>query len=178
MGYRTGQDWRDDLFLIGTIRRLLARWRSRGQRSSAIPRTSCCPIALTPCRFGAWKIECSRLPAIAQGSEARGGKDQLTFIGNSEVVAPRGAILHRAPRDQEELCIVEIDPADARNKALTPYNDLLRDRRRIPLSLAGRCNRLPASFALRFEAAYVERRFALPLVSALLDAARLTVLRG
>ena len=63
------------------------------------------------------------------GSEARSGKDQLTFIGNSEVVAPKGAILHRAPRDQEELCIVEIDPADARNKALTPYNDLLRDRR-------------------------------------------------
>ena len=69
-------------------------------------------------------ITCNRT-----GSEARGGKDQLTFIGNSEVVAPRGAILHRAPRDQEELCIVEIDPADARNKALTPYNDLLRDRR-------------------------------------------------
>jgi len=69
-------------------------------------------------------ITCNRT-----GSEARGSKDQLTFIGNSEVVAPRGAILHRAPRDQEELCIVEIDPADARNKALTPYNDLLRDRR-------------------------------------------------
>lgn len=63
------------------------------------------------------------------GSEARGGKDQLTFIGNSEVVAPKGTILHRAPRDQEELHLVEIDPADARNKALTPYNDLLRDRR-------------------------------------------------
>jgi len=63
------------------------------------------------------------------GSEARSGKDQLTFIGNSEIVAPRGAILHRAPRDQEELYIVEIDPADARNKALTPYNSLLRDRR-------------------------------------------------
>jgi len=63
------------------------------------------------------------------GSEARGGKDQLTYIGNSEVVAPRGAILHRASRDQEELYIVDINPADARNKALTPYNDLLRDRR-------------------------------------------------
>ncbi|MCG3777632.1 MAG: (R)-stereoselective amidase [Nitrospira sp.] len=63
------------------------------------------------------------------GSEARGGKDRLTFIGNSEVVAPNGAILHRAPRDQDELYIVAIDPADARNKALTPYNDLLRDRR-------------------------------------------------
>ncbi len=63
------------------------------------------------------------------GSEARGGKNQLTFIGNSEIVAPQGAILHRAPRDQEELSIVEIDPAAARNKAITPYNDLLRDRR-------------------------------------------------
>ena len=69
-------------------------------------------------------ITCNRT-----GDEARGGKDQLTFIGNSEVVAPKGAILHRATRDQEELYLVEIDPADARNKALTRYNDLLRDRR-------------------------------------------------
>ena len=69
-------------------------------------------------------ITCNRI-----GSEARGGKDPLVFIGNSEVVAPRGAILHRAPRDHEELRVVEIDPADARNKALTAYNDLLRDRR-------------------------------------------------
>ena len=69
-------------------------------------------------------ITCNRT-----GSEARGGKDQLTFIGNSEVVTPKGAILQRALRDKEELSIVEIDPADARNKALTQYNDLLRDRR-------------------------------------------------
>ena len=69
-------------------------------------------------------ITCNRT-----GSEGRGGKDQLTFIGNSEVVAPNGAILHRAPRDREELYFVEIDPAEARNKALTRYNDLLRDRR-------------------------------------------------
>lgn len=63
------------------------------------------------------------------GTEARGGKEPLTFIGHSEVVSPRGAILHRAPRDREELAMVDIDPADARNKTLTPYNDLLRDRR-------------------------------------------------
>ena len=69
-------------------------------------------------------ITCNRT-----GHEARGGKDQLTFIGNSEVVTPRGTILHRAPRDQEELCIVEVDPAEARNKSVTPFNDLLRDRR-------------------------------------------------
>ena len=63
------------------------------------------------------------------GSEARGGKDRLTFIGMSEVVNPRGSILHRASRDAEDLSIVEIDPSEARTKALNSYNDLLRDRR-------------------------------------------------
>ena len=63
------------------------------------------------------------------GSEARGGKDRLTFIGLSEVVSPRGRILHRAPRECEDITVVEIDPAEARNKALNTYNDLLRDRR-------------------------------------------------
>lgn len=69
-------------------------------------------------------VTCNRI-----GSEARGGKEPLTYIGNSEVVTPRGTVLHRAPKNQEELCIVEIDPAEARNKTVTPYNDLLRDRR-------------------------------------------------
>jgi predicted amidohydrolase len=63
------------------------------------------------------------------GTETRGGKGPISFIGNSEIVAPRGAILYRAPQDKNDLSIVEIDPAEARNKALTPYNDLLRDRR-------------------------------------------------
>ncbi len=63
------------------------------------------------------------------GCEARGGKDPLTFIGLSEVVSPRGRILHRAPRESEELALVEIDPAEARTKGLNVYNDLLRDRR-------------------------------------------------
>ncbi|MBX3237508.1 MAG: acyltransferase [Nitrospiraceae bacterium] len=63
------------------------------------------------------------------GSEARGGKDRLTFIGTSEVVSPRGKILRRAPREAEELAILEIDPAEARVKSLNSYNDLLRDRR-------------------------------------------------
>ena len=63
------------------------------------------------------------------GSEARGGKERLTFIGMSEVVGPRGRILHRAPRETEDLTIIEIDPAEARIKALNDYNDLLRDRR-------------------------------------------------
>jgi len=69
-------------------------------------------------------ITCNRT-----GSEARGGKDRLTYIGNSEIVTPRGVILHRAPRDQEDLAILDIDPTEARNKGLNRYNDLLRDRR-------------------------------------------------
>jgi len=69
-------------------------------------------------------ITCNRT-----GSEARQGKERLIYIGSSEIVSPRGAILHRAPRDQEALCVVEIDPAQARDKSVTPYNDLLRDRR-------------------------------------------------
>ena len=63
------------------------------------------------------------------GAEARGGKPPLTFIGQSEIVTPRGTILHRAGRDQEELRIVDIEPAEARSKRLNQYNDLFADRR-------------------------------------------------
>ncbi len=67
--------------------------------------------------------------ANRMGSEARGGKERLTYIGNSEVVTPKGQILHRAPRDQEDLAVVEIDPALAEDKNLNIYNELVRDRR-------------------------------------------------
>jgi predicted amidohydrolase len=63
------------------------------------------------------------------GAEARGGKKPLTFIGTSEVVTPNGRVLERAPRDQDAVAVVEIDPSEARDKALNPYNDLLADRR-------------------------------------------------
>lgn len=64
------------------------------------------------------------------GFEERGGKDRLTYIGRSEIVTPRGHVLHRASSNQEELMILDIDPTEARNKSLNPYNDLLRDRQR------------------------------------------------
>jgi predicted amidohydrolase len=69
-------------------------------------------------------VTCNRI-----GSEERGGKKKLTYIGNSEVVSPKGEILKRAKSDQEELAIMDIDPLEARNKKLTPYNDLLAGRR-------------------------------------------------
>lgn len=69
-------------------------------------------------------VTCNRI-----GSEARGGKERLTYIGQSEIVTPKGVIKHRASRDREELTIIDIDPAEARDKALNRYNDLLGDRR-------------------------------------------------
>jgi 5-aminopentanamidase len=63
------------------------------------------------------------------GSEERGGKKRLTYIGQSEIVSPRGAILSRASSDQDNLSIMDIDPHEARDKSLNAYNDLLRDRR-------------------------------------------------
>ena len=63
------------------------------------------------------------------GSEQRHGKERLTYIGKSEIVSPRGHILHRSAADHEDLVILEIDPAESRNKSLNTYNDLFEDRR-------------------------------------------------
>jgi len=63
------------------------------------------------------------------GSEQRGGKDALNFIGMSEIVSPKGKVLYRASRDGEEFGKAEIDPAEARNKDLNAYNNLFEDRR-------------------------------------------------
>jgi predicted amidohydrolase len=63
------------------------------------------------------------------GTEHRKTDQSLTFIGKSEVVSPRGEILVRAPDDEEALMVVDIDPEMARDKALNPYNDLLKARR-------------------------------------------------
>ena len=54
---------------------------------------------------------------------------ELRFTGQSQVTAPKGEIVHRAAPDKEALFIAEIDLSLARNKLMTPQNDLLRDRR-------------------------------------------------
>jgi predicted amidohydrolase len=62
------------------------------------------------------------------GSETVGEKT-LTFNGRSQIVAPDGRLLARAGPDSEELLTVEIDPAEALDKKVTPRNDLFLDRR-------------------------------------------------
>lgn len=54
---------------------------------------------------------------------------ELRFTGKSQIAAPGGHVLHKAPAQREALYITAIDPDQARNKRITPLNDLLADRR-------------------------------------------------
>ncbi|MBE9531820.1 MAG: acyltransferase, partial [Proteobacteria bacterium] len=64
------------------------------------------------------------------GSEARVGKERLTFIGKSQIVSPDGKVLVRASSTRTAARVVEIDPKVARKKDINPKNDVLDDRRR------------------------------------------------
>jgi predicted amidohydrolase len=54
---------------------------------------------------------------------------EIRFTGKSQVTAPLGKVLHSGPAQKDELYIIDIDPAEARKKKITPGNDLLGDRR-------------------------------------------------
>lgn len=62
------------------------------------------------------------------GTEARVG-GAFRFTGGSQIVSPAGEVLVRSPAEGEDVQVVEIDPAAARDKSLNPYNDRLADRR-------------------------------------------------
>jgi len=63
------------------------------------------------------------------GVEERIPGQSLTFMGQSQVVAPDGEVLYRASIDQEEVRILDIDITQARDKCITPHNHLFEDRR-------------------------------------------------
>ena len=54
---------------------------------------------------------------------------ELAFTGQSQIVAPRGIRLYQSRSDGDDLYIAQIDPALARDKKITPQNDVLADRR-------------------------------------------------
>ncbi len=62
------------------------------------------------------------------GTEERGGK-KLDFTGKSQITGPDGEVLCRAREAGEEICVVDIDVKRAQEKAINPYNNILRDRR-------------------------------------------------
>ncbi len=74
------------------------------------------------------------------GTEAR-PHAKLSFTGQSQIVAPRGAVLHRAPTDSDELYVAVIDVDQARDKHLTEHNHILNDRR--PAFYRGLCAQPP-----------------------------------
>lgn len=63
------------------------------------------------------------------GFEQRKGKKRLTFTGLSQIVNPEGNHLCKLSQDQEEYCVVEIDPDLAIDKMFTEYNHIMEDRR-------------------------------------------------
>lgn len=62
------------------------------------------------------------------GTEKR-GHISLTFTGKSQVVDPRGNLLTSAGERSESLKVVEIDVEEAKQKSVTPNNDLFKDRK-------------------------------------------------
>ena len=54
---------------------------------------------------------------------------KIVFTGKSQVVAPKGEVLINAPAKKEILNLVDIDITMARDKKMTPLNDIIKDRR-------------------------------------------------
>lgn len=61
--------------------------------------------------------------------EESNGRETVRFIGQSLICDPHGTVLASMERDQIGLCSAEFDPRAARDRQLTPYNHLFRDRR-------------------------------------------------
>jgi predicted amidohydrolase len=58
-----------------------------------------------------------------------GRERDLQFTGTSVIADPRGRVLAEGPPDREEVRVEEIDVGAARDKAVTPRNDIFHDRR-------------------------------------------------
>lgn len=63
------------------------------------------------------------------GREERGGRPPLTFIGQSQVIGPRGDVIARGPTDEPALLHARIDPEEARSKKVASRSDFFEQRR-------------------------------------------------
>ena len=91
-----------------------------------------CNLVLTYCQ-DAMRTRCLENGLFAISANRYGADKrehgEIKFTGRSQITAPGGKVLHKGPRQREELFITEIDPTEARKKQITPGNDLLGDRR-------------------------------------------------
>lgn len=74
-----------------------------------------------------------------------GTEGDLRFTGTSLIADPDGAVLATAPKADESVMIIGIDPVRARDKAITARNHLFGDRR-------------PAEYAELIEPGYAHER--------------------
>ena len=56
------------------------------------------------------------------------GEESNTFTGQSQVVSPKGEYLIRLDDAKEQVEMVSIDPAQALDKHITPFNHVIEDR--------------------------------------------------
>ena len=91
-----------------------------------------CNLVLTYCQ-DAMRTRCLENGLFAISANRYGADKrehgEIRFTGRSQITAPGGKVLHQGPKQREELFIVEINPREAREKRITPGNDLLADRR-------------------------------------------------
>jgi len=58
-----------------------------------------------------------------------GKEGDLTFTGQSQITDVKGNVLAKGSKNKEEIVMAKINTELARNKKITPYNDLIKDRR-------------------------------------------------
>jgi predicted amidohydrolase len=63
------------------------------------------------------------------GAESRGGKKELLFTGESQILDNRGRTLTSLGKDETGISVVDIDVKKARQKDITSLNDRFKDRR-------------------------------------------------
>jgi predicted amidohydrolase len=63
------------------------------------------------------------------GAEARGGKDELRFTGQSQIADPAGNVILSLDSEKEGIGAAYIDVGKARDKTITSLNDRFTDRR-------------------------------------------------
>jgi predicted amidohydrolase len=74
-------------------------------------------------------VHCMMSGIFAVTANRFGTEGDLTFTGRSLIADPRGEILAKAQPEGDQVEIVEIDIAQARDKMITQRNDRITDRR-------------------------------------------------
>jgi len=62
------------------------------------------------------------------GSEKR-PHGEITFTGQSQIVSPKGDVIHLGPKKGNELYVAQFSEQVARDKNITPLNNIIEDRR-------------------------------------------------